>query len=184
MHESLPLRGEFYSRSADTTVIWRLAPACGCTTPAQAFAYHRSRPRSRILLECRPAHDAIFPSSQTWTPTLCPMRCRRVPLQCRARANVPQQQGPFHPHARAVPCQGPDSSSAAGARLSSPHNRRAMRRLNRQFRGKDKATDVLSFPAEASGASEKHCRRSGHQRAHGATAGRRAGPALATESRS
>jgi probable rRNA maturation factor len=30
----------------------------------------------------------------------------------------------------------------------------AIRRLNRQFRGKDKATDVLSFPAEGIGAEE------------------------------
>jgi len=30
----------------------------------------------------------------------------------------------------------------------------AIRKLNRQFRGKDKATDVLSFPAEGIGAEE------------------------------
>ena len=49
---------------------------------------------------------------------------------------------------------------------------RRMRALNRQFRGKDKATDVLSFPAEsrgfmgdiviAAGVSKRQAREAGH----------------------
>ena len=51
----------------------------------------------------------------------------------------------------------------------------AIRKLNRQFRGKNKATDVLSFPADGIGAEEIagdlaiSC-------AHRAQAGHRAGP--------
>ena len=46
----------------------------------------------------------------------------------------------------------------------------AIRRLNRQFRGKNKATDVLSFPAGGAGTAEDR-RRSGHQHSHRAAAG-------------
>ena len=73
-------------------------------------------------------------------------------LRPAAKAKTERHWHALGAHAGALSCRGAGSRAAEGPGHGAADHRCGHRKLNRQFRGKNKATDVLSFPAEGLGA--------------------------------